>query len=339
MAEVQVSGPLVGQNFTDEMWRAIFGGEAGIVGNTDGTAYSINLPPSGNDVELGSATIDSCSVVGGFGHVVPAGTVQSVTIPESSNDTEGRTDLIVARLDSSAYNVPPGPVRLGRVPGVEGSLVIPAVDGGPPGIEELPLFAIRRIAGQPLASSTITDLRTSVGPNLYLTDNAPLPANAPLGTRARKTGDVFARVMVGGVPTWVNEYSTPVTLTSINATSSSGPSWERQTESYLVRQGKLRQLHYVVHRTGGNISATTNGGFDDMLIGVLHTQDRPRGASGSFIMSASGILLDNSGGTWNASCIISWSGSMYLCATNPNVTFGGGSPSNTLTLDATWFVE
>lgn len=205
MPELQEeAGPLLGQNFTDAVWRAIFGAEPAIVGDTDGTAYSATLPPSSDTAEFGSASIESRSTVGGFGHAIPAGTTQSLEIPPSSDATTGRTDLVVVRLDPDNFTTVPGPARLHRIPGVEGSSAWPAFDGGPPGVEDMPLYAITRRSGQALNQATVVDLRARTGPNLVIPAGQSLPTNVPLGTRARRGVQDFSRELVSSTPTWVN---------------------------------------------------------------------------------------------------------------------------------------
>lgn len=338
MANVELSGPLVGQNFTDETWRAIFGGEPGIVGDTDGTAYKLTLPGSGDVAEIGSTTIDSKSIVAGFSHSIPAGTTHSVTIPPASNAVEGRTDIIVARYNP-AYSTVPGPVRLAVVTGVEGSLALPAVDTGPPGVEEMPLYAVRRIAAQPLASATVTDLRVRQGPNLGLTTAGTLPTNVPLGSRASQDGNGYVRELVAGVPTWVQSHAAQVVLTGTAATASSATDWARMSAAYLVRWGKFRQLHFVTRRASGNIVSDAKGGIGDIEIGTLHSVDRPQGTGTGASLGAGGIATDVGGITYGCTISISpFTGSMYLVSTSPNVTIGPAGPDNTIVVDACWMV-
>lgn len=205
MAEVQVSGPLVGENFTDDVWRAIHGAEPAIVGDVNGSSYSLTLS-SGSDVaQLGSATQDSTSVVAGFMHRIPSGSTQSVTIPVSTNAV-GRTDLIVARYDAATFTTDPGPVRLHRIAGVEGSTARPALDEAPPGVEDLPLWAVTRKNSEGLNQAGSADLRRRTGPNLDAPSDEVLPANVPLGTRAARGDAVYRRRLnSSGTPEWTPE--------------------------------------------------------------------------------------------------------------------------------------
>src|SRR5690606_18573611 len=205
MADVQQSGPLVGENLTDETWRAIFGADTGITNDRDGTAFGLTLPPTGDDVEIGSATQDSTAVVGGFVLRIPQSTTQSLTIPASSNGGNGRTDLIVLRLDLDNFtDDDPGPVRLHRVGGVEGSTTVPSPTVGTTGVLDLPLFAITRKLGQPLASAAVSDLRARMGLMYDVPNGAPLPAFAPLGARASRGPSVWRRDVVGTAGSPVN---------------------------------------------------------------------------------------------------------------------------------------
>lgn len=198
----QESGPLAGQNFTDTTWRALFGGEPAIVGDAIGDAYTLTQPPSTDDVTLGSALRDSTSVVGGFVHRIPAGSAQALTIPASSNASFGRTDLIVVRYDPS-YTTVPGPCRLYRIPGVEGSSARPAYNASPPGLEDMPLYAITRKQGEALNQASVVDLRVRTGPSLVVPAGASVPASVPLGTRLYRDGTVYQRALVDLAPAWV----------------------------------------------------------------------------------------------------------------------------------------
>lgn len=206
MAEVQLSGPLTDDNFTDDQWVAIFGSNTGIVGDTDGTAYDITLPPASDTVEIGSATIDSRAVVCGYGHTIPAGTTQSLVIPASTNPTIGRTDLIVARFDSGTFTADPGPVRLVRIPGTEGSAALPSHDTTLPSPVDLVLYAITRKQGEGLNQAAVVDRRSRSGWHYLVPLGGTLPQTAPLGSRATRSGSVYRRDIVGASVDWVEEW-------------------------------------------------------------------------------------------------------------------------------------
>lgn len=204
MAEVQLSGPLaLTEKFTYDRWRDNFGTEAGIVGDTDGSAFGLTLP-SGSDVaELGSATIDSVARIGGFPVHVPAGTTQSMTIPASAaGGTNGRTDLIVARFDSATFTTAPGPSRLHRIAGTDGSLSLPAYTAN-----DLRLYAVRRKQGEGLNQAIVTDLRSWTADPILVAPTGTLPSSKPLGTRATRAGITYLLDMVEGSPQWVQEWT------------------------------------------------------------------------------------------------------------------------------------
>ncbi|MHA7620233.1 hypothetical protein ACX12M_17105 [Cellulosimicrobium cellulans] len=202
----QQSGPITGVNFTDGLWRDLFGDEPAIVGDVNGTAYQITTPTSTDQVLIGSPSQDSIARVGGFAHKIPAGQTEPLTVPPSTDSSVGRTDLIVCRYDPTWGAQEPGPVRLHRIAGVEGSNARPAYDGGPPGIEDLVHYAITRKQGQALNQAAVVDLRTRTGPSLLLTKDDELPTNVPLGTRARRGRGEFVRELAGspGQPAWVS---------------------------------------------------------------------------------------------------------------------------------------
>jgi hypothetical protein len=207
----QTSGPITGENFTDQTWRDMFGAEPAIVGDVNGTAYRLTLPTSTNDVQLGSPSQDSLAVDGGKVHKIPAGETASLTIPTSSNASVGRTDLIVLRFDPAlSGDSPLGPVRLYRIAGTEGSATQPNYDGGPPGVEDLPLYAITRKSGQALNQAAVKDLRVRTGPNLLYQAGVTFAAATPLGTRATRDGVVWRRDLDGGSPAWVRESPWPL---------------------------------------------------------------------------------------------------------------------------------
>lgn len=191
------------QKFTVADWRALFGAEPGIVGDVDGSAYKLTLPTGTDDAVLGSTTQDSTSVVGGALHQIAAGQTQTVTIPASTNAAAGRTDLIVVRYDAATYTTDPGPCRLYRVAGVEGSTALPTLDEAPPGVEDMPLWAVTRKQGQSLNQAASRWLGRRTGPNLLVPSGESLPADVPLGTRAERGGIEYVRDLnSSGTPAW-----------------------------------------------------------------------------------------------------------------------------------------
>src|SRR5690606_39770370 len=62
---------------------------------------------------------------------------------------------------------------------------------------DLPLFAITRKLGQPLASAAVSDLRARMGLMYDVPNGAPLPSFAPLGARASRGTSVWRRDVVG----------------------------------------------------------------------------------------------------------------------------------------------
>ncbi|WP_163185942.1 hypothetical protein [Cellulosimicrobium sp. SL-1] len=200
----QESGPLAGQNFTDDVWRAINGPEPAIVGDVDGSAYALTLPTGTDNALLGSPTQDSTSIVAGFMHRIPAGQTQQIEIPPSTDAATGRTDIIVARYDP-AFSTVPGPCRLARVPGVEGSSALPSLDEAPPGVEDFPLWAVTRKKGESLNQAARRWLGRRTGPSLDVPAREPLPPNVPLGTRARRgRGEYVRELDAQGAPTWTS---------------------------------------------------------------------------------------------------------------------------------------
>lgn len=196
----QSSGPLTNQPFTDQQWRSAIGAEPGITGDVNGSAYSITLANNSDVASVGSTSQESHAIVGGFPHVVPPGQPEGVTIPAPTS--ADRTDLIVLRYDPTWGAVEPGPVRLFRIAGTEGA-GLPTYDASPPGVEDLPLWAVTRTVGPALSQATVVDLRTWTGPNLLVRE--VLPTSAPLGTQAFVTTTRLAFVRVlddQQSPTW-----------------------------------------------------------------------------------------------------------------------------------------
>jgi hypothetical protein len=191
------SGTLAERQFTDVMWRDLFGDEPGVVGDMDGTAYRLTLPTNSDTVQVGSATQASLARVAGFSHRIPAGETEGLTIPVTAST---RTDAIVLRYDPANTGAP-GPVRLHRIGG-SGS-AIPPYDASPPGVEDLPLWAITRTAGQALSQATTRRLFPRLAPVLELPAGTALPSSSPIGTIANQGATTFVRDLdAQGVAVW-----------------------------------------------------------------------------------------------------------------------------------------
>jgi hypothetical protein len=262
------SGPLVGDNFTDAQWRAIFGGEPGIVGDVDGSAYNLTLGAGTDDAQLGSVTQDSVAVVGGFMHRIVGGSTQAVTIPPSTN-VVGRTDIIAVRLDAGTYTSAPGPCRLVRIAGVEGSSARPSMDEAPPGVEDFPLWAVTRkgngTTAEGLNQAAKVDLRRRTGPNLTVPAGESLPVNVPVGTRARRGDAEFVREMVGSSAAW-SEIDPVRTGTIAYHISGGSPAYGRYSSAYpanirYVLQGGRVMLSGMLKRIASTTSIPNGSPF------------------------------------------------------------------------------
>lgn len=266
------------QKFTVADWRALFGAEPGIVGDVDGSAYKLTLPTGTDDAVLGSTTQDSTSVVGGALHQIAAGQTQTVTIPASTNVAAGRTDLIVVRYDAATYTTDPGPCRLYRVAGVEGSTALPTLDEAPPGVEDMPLWAVTRKQGQSLNQAASRWLGRRIGPNLLTPAGASLPPNVPLGTRTRRGDEVYERVMGSTQPEWTTVFgTTPYTALTGYAVHDQGP-------LLLLVEGKKVTAFGSVKRTasGGAFTAGAAFGVASIPIDLRPGSPRHLGAVGGY---------------------------------------------------------
>lgn len=189
------SGTLAERQMTDALWRDIFGFEAGVIGDIDGTAYKLTFTAGSDFVAVGSTTIDSFARVAGFSHKVPVSSPESINIPVAAST---RTDVIAIRYDP-AHTGALGPCRLVRIAGT--SAAIPTLDTTAPGVEELPLWAITRGAGQALNQATVTDLRWHLTGGNYAkmwrtggagpTMTGGSPATVDMTTHRQRGGFVF----------------------------------------------------------------------------------------------------------------------------------------------------
>lgn len=335
---IEQSGPLPGEKFTLARWRQIFGNETGIISDSDGSAYGITLPSGSDTAEIGSATIESIALIHGHPHIIPAGQTQSIDIPASvGGGATGRTDRVVLRRDPATYGTAPGPIRLTRIAGTEGSSTVPDIDPA----TDLKLFRVTRIEGQSLNQASAVPEMTRLGRNLLVQATATLP-DAPLGTHAVRAGAIFRRDLVGGSPDWVVESSPVQQLTGLSATAApSDPNigntvsgWQRQSSCRLVRDGTRRWLHLVSRKGGSNIrSHPTSGHILDQHLATLHTQDRP-----PVEVSPAVTVRSTSGNTFYGGGVIYPSGNAYVTSWAPDVVLGPGGPDDAVVLDAVWWV-
>lgn len=200
----QSSGPISQgtpseRQMTDVLWRDLFGDEAGVFGDSDGSAYAISLPADTNLASIGSASIDSIARVAGFAHKIPANQPETIDIPVASGTA--RTDIIGLRYDPS-YTGQPGPVRLVRIAGT--SSAVPTYDSTRPGVEDLPLWSVTRQPGQSLSQATVVRMFPRIVPSIWIDGNAPLPLSVPIGTTLRRgPNEEYTRLLdAGGVPIW-----------------------------------------------------------------------------------------------------------------------------------------
>lgn len=202
----QTSGPLATgtlaeRQFTDVLWRDLFGGEAGVVADYDGSAYAISLPVGSDVASVGSATQASLAQVAGFSHKIPQGEPESITVTPATGVTQ--THIIALRYDP-AYTGAPGPVRLVLIPGT--SAALPSYDDASPGVEELPLWGVTRQPGQALSQATLQRLFPRLAPNLSLPEGVALPPSSPLGTVLQQGRRRYRREMgTAGVPVWTSD--------------------------------------------------------------------------------------------------------------------------------------
>jgi hypothetical protein len=333
--DAQQSGPLPGTGpaakFTQGLWTKHNAIGAGVTGDTDGTAFNLTLPPDGNTAEVGSATIDSIAKVGGFPLIIPAGTTQSLEIPASSNGTTGRTDLIVARFAPGEYTTSPGPVRLERLEGTEGSESAPT-----PTVSELPLYAVTRKQGQSLNQATVVDLRPRAGWNYLVPAGGSLPTSVPLGARAVRDGRAYRRDLVAGSVDWVLESRPPELITGTAALAQFYSNWQGQVQCSLVREHDTgRRTLTVVARRTTQLQASSWGNLDEVQVARVFNADRPMARTP---MAATVRTNTTAGPRALAGAHMEDSGIVYLNSMLPNAVIGPSGPNDTFTATATWFV-
>lgn len=313
-SDAQESGPLPGTGpsakFTQGLWITHFGQNAGIVGDTDGTAFSLTKPPATDFVEIGSATIDSVCKVGGFPLRIPAGETQSLEIPPSlTGGTVGRTDLIVARLNTGTFTTSPGPVRLVRIAGTEGSADLPSHNTTLPSPVDLVLYQITRKQGQGLNQAIVVDRRPRTGWHYLVPAGAPLPQTAPLGSTATRDGVRWRRDFVGEAVDWVVE-SVPVRrLTGSSFTFGAAfPGWSQEATQRLVlgADGVSLWVHIEVTKSGGQIVVPDSGSLgDNTNLLTLNAEWKPQvPVSGSAYVTSDAAVERNAGARINATGVV-----------------------------------
>jgi len=316
MAEVQMSGPIIDLDYTDEQFQAGHADDAGIVNDYDGSAFRLVLPNSGNEALIGSTTQDSVAMVGGYPIFIAEDTQQSVDIPTSSNSAVGRTDLIVCRYSSAWLASEPGPVRIHRIAGVEGSGNAPSLTNNAyGGTKDMVLFEVnRKQGGQP---TLVRDRRVRVGRNLYLRPGAPLP-NAPLGYTATREGIVWSReIGTDASPTWVERSRPITTLTSTDATQEAGANWQRQSGCVIVRDADRREGVLIARRANEPLTSGASGNINGQRIMRLHPADRP-----SRVLPMAATVRSRFDQPYHAGVEIGTDGWVTLWSTAPNVAMG-----------------
>lgn len=338
-SDAQESGPLPGTGpsakFTQALWITHFGHETGIFGDTDGSAFGITLPPSGDVAEIGSASIDSIAKVGGFPLRIPAGETQSLEIPPSlTGGTVGRTDLITARLNTGSFTTAPGPVRLHRIAGTEGSATRPSFDSTLPSPFDVTIWAITRKQGEALNQATVVDLRKRTGRHYLVPANASLPTNAPLGSTATRDGIRYRRDFDGATVDWVAEAWPTEVVSGVTAAVQDVASWTRLETCRMERTGKERKAHVVLHRDGTNLTSNSNGWIPGETVARLYDQDKPPANTNiNFVGRARA-----GGRSYAASAMATGTGELILFALAPGITLSASDAGDTLTLDASWTV-
>lgn len=310
-----ISEPQFDAIFTDRGWRAAFAGQTGVVCDSDGSAFNLTLPAEGATAELGSATQPSRLVVDGYGLEVAQGATQSLDIPASSGGgTNGRTDLIVARLDLTTFTGDPGPVRLDRIPGTEGSTARPAPTYDPDGVRDLPLYAVRRRQGESLNQAIVTDLRPRIGVMYDVPASGSLPDYAPLGSRAARGDVVYRMDSVGSAVDWVVEKPAPTHLTGGQVTQGSAfPGWITESECSLDSDGFWVKVHIEVEKNGSLIIAGSNGAIPGHTDIVTLRDGWAPGA----VVTMSGYVENDSGNRRDAGARINSVGRVTFTSTQP----------------------
>ncbi|MDR7385202.1 hypothetical protein [Promicromonospora iranensis] len=316
MAEVQVSGPKIDLDYTSDEFQIGHADDAGIVNDYDGSAFRLVLPSSGTEALIGSTTQDSVAMVGGYPIFIGEDTFQSVDIPVSSNSAVGRTDLIVCRYSAAWLVGEPGPVRIHRIGGVEGSGKAPSlVNDAYGGTKDLVLFEINRKQGQ--QPTLVADRRIRVGRHLYVRAAGTLP-NAPLGYTATKDGVEWSReIGSDSSPTWVEKSRPPTVLTSTDATQEAGDNWQRQSGCRMERDGSDRDFIGIARRANSDFTSGSNGALGGLRIMRLHPADRP-----SRVVPAAATIRSRFGQPYHAGVEIDPDGWVYLWSTAPTVHIG-----------------
>ena len=180
----------------------------------------------------------------------------------------------MARLNLSAFTTAPGPVRLFRVAGTEGSLTPPTATYDQDGIRDEVLYAVRRRQNEGLNQAIVTDMRRRLGYNYDVHRDAPLPANAPLGSRCSRSGTVYRRDVVGSTIDWVEEWRARSVLTGSSLVAQTGEGFDVRPASTLTREALKRTLNIIVGLSGSPWNPNDEVDGERRVI-RLATSDRP----------------------------------------------------------------
>lgn len=255
-----VSYPLSNTNFTSAQWRQIFDGDNGIIGCDGGGTTSLNLQLSSTD---NTATV-------GLGKVHYRGFVLEVTAGHALTLAAAvgipRTYTIGVMYDPAAEGT--GPLSLYSAASL--NITVPA--GG----SYMELYQVTRAPSQILSQATRVDLRRYVGPNIMLTANAPLPTDAPLGTRVWDGTNDYVRVrnLSGTGADWSN--LTSPTWQAITAVSSGAGATTTSTtlSGTQTPRSRLREGQVILT---GTFAKTSGDGFANgsNQLGTLNAAHRP----------------------------------------------------------------
>jgi hypothetical protein len=207
------SWPIVEQDISTDQWRAMQGGTVkGIVDDRTGSSYKLTLSSSSNDIQLGSATVQSDAQVAGYHHRLNAGEIVTLSSPTPTSDS--RVDYVTLRFDPTLEADAAGPIHPFLLQGIEGADA-PDDDVSPPGNEDLILYCIVRQKNAPLSSAEVIDMRSWAGRDTLianpttggylLPDQAVINDNVllPMGAAGGARWGHWKYLLVNGTPQWV----------------------------------------------------------------------------------------------------------------------------------------
>ena len=189
----------------------------GIVGDVDGSSFSLSPSGSSPEVTIGAGQAD----IAGFAGISDADvTLDLSSVAGATEPTTGqkRVDLVVARYDwaeplDTAFSVD---IRAGSP--VDAAVSDDAAEPSPEytvgTVAEVPLWRVSRPAGGVVTASK--DLRRwATRSPLYLPEGATLPTNAPLGTMVLGGVGGLERLrgLRNGLPAWLERAVVPTQLT------------------------------------------------------------------------------------------------------------------------------